>query len=73
MNFETGQLRLSSLRKRKKKKKKNEQSIRELRGTIRIAKWEYQKKRRERIKKKNEEIVAGNFPNLMKNTNHPTS
>ena len=28
---------------------------------------------RARIKKRNEEIVAGNFPNSMKNTNHPTS
>lgn len=75
MNFETGQLTLSSLRKRKKQMKKNEQSIRELRDNTRIAKyawWEYQKKR-ERIKRKNEEIMAGNFPNSMKNTNHPRS
>lgn len=38
MNFETGQLTLSSLRKRKKQMK-NEQSIRELKDNTRIAKY----------------------------------
>ena len=39
MNFETGQLTLSSLREKKKLMKKNEQSIRELKDNTRIAKY----------------------------------